>query len=118
MNDDARKKVIVVVLALLVLIPVIGWRSWQAIRETGGTDWDRFIKEERLASAPGWFHPAEVFGQRTAPKGPALRLATLRFLQRREHLESIIDKEDADFPPLYARARAMGANLTVNESID
>jgi hypothetical protein len=119
--SDTKKKLVVVLLAALVFLPLIAWRSWQALVEElpGSTaDFEKWVKEERVAEAPAWYRLRErLTSYEREPETPHLRLATLRFPQLIEQVQKAKDNRQT-FPPLYKRAIAMGGNAFVNEQID
>lgn len=123
MNDDQKKKVLVVALAALVFVPIIAWRSFRAASDAADEpdrrDWSRYVTVVAETPAPSWYRSDHLYRNDQRPTGPHLRVATLRFQQRISHLQTAMsDSRKNTFPPLYSKALELGGNTYVNEAID
>lgn len=118
MSTDTNKKLLVVAVAALVFVPIVVWRSVRAASTESSGDWGAFIKEDMQRKAPSWYSPPLLLREPHEPAGPHLKLGTLRFQQRVAHAKQTMADERLMFPPIYARARALGSSYLVMDAVD
>lgn len=121
MNADAKKKLTVVLLAALVFVPIIIWRSARAVDSAGlgsdSRDWNAFMKVTTERTAPSWYQPKKAYRLEAEPSGPHLKLGLIRFEQPAKSAKRLLATSEY-YGPVAQRARELGANSYVIESVD
>ncbi|MFL5319313.1 MAG: hypothetical protein ACJ790_06620 [Myxococcaceae bacterium] len=109
----------VVVVAALVFLPIIAWRSIQAMKAAhASSDPDRLVTEEVTKKPPAWFKSPGLTRMETEPTCPHVRLGTLHYTTSAEHAKKLLASPTDLTPTIWKHGCAMGGDTIVFEKID
>ncbi len=121
--DERRKKVLVIAVAAVLVVPLAGWRIMDALKaEPRPAFLDRpcreRIKRQLDRNVPVEYRAHELRRHAAEPRPPHVRLGALRMPGELSELQRIAGKPDQFFVCMYEVGVELGANVAVVEGID